>query len=227
MSALPPNTCVLPGARGDWVVPDATATATTTATATATAGKSGGDESDCGASITDNLGGSAYSGGGGSHCVVGPCDEVTAAVCRPTVGMRVRVLGADGASRAGMVSYVVRAYVLGCRMKCLILGLGFRVNGSGFRPNGVGLRAHGSGWRGFFDNFSRGTQGYIGVHRGTQGYAGIHRCTQGYTGVRRGYTGVHRGTQGYAEVHRGTQGYTGVNRDKQLEWFPTWQGLMV
>jgi hypothetical protein len=41
------------------------------------------------------------------------CEATTAAVCRPTVGMRVRVLGADGSSRAGMVSYVVRGRVRG------------------------------------------------------------------------------------------------------------------
>ena len=100
VSALPPGAA---GPSADWFIPGATANATAAddaddggyvvvgapapapAPATATAAGTG-------AGATGATGGGG--GGGGGGCA------------RPTVGMRVRVQGADGAARTGMVSYV-------------------------------------------------------------------------------------------------------------------------
>ena len=88
---------VLPGEPREWFIPDATANVVLTAAA-ATGG-------------VDAAGGGVDGDGGddtrpASDNVTAAAATSSSSTCRPTVGSRVRVLGSDGTSRAGMVSYI-------------------------------------------------------------------------------------------------------------------------
>lgn len=107
VSALPPslNARILPGERKDWFIPDATANARAAKSGN---GSNGGDRFN-----GDNV--RSYAVGDANVSIpalsAAAASDALAAACWPTVGMRVRVLGTDGTSRPGMVSYVVRGGV--------------------------------------------------------------------------------------------------------------------